>query len=225
MRILIINPNSDMNMEEKILKSALQVAGYTTTVHCQSTPGAPPFIENYLDEVLAGPGMVELLRANEDNYDAFIVACHSDVNMEVLREQTAKPVVGIGEASMKLATMLGHKFSVIQTTHHSVPMKEAVVRKYGLMEQCASVRAVDETSPLSMEGQIAAAARIALAEDGAEVLVLGCAGYAGLAEKLSADLGVPVLDGVACAVRLAEAFLACGLTTSKRRRYSPVKGE
>jgi len=53
MRILIINPNSDTDMEEKILKSTLEVASSMTTVHCKSTPGAPPFIENYVDEVLA----------------------------------------------------------------------------------------------------------------------------------------------------------------------------
>lgn len=222
MRILIINPNSDTAMEAKILASGRGVAAAGTVVDCQSVFDAPPFIEDYLDELLAGPGMVRLLKKAEADYDAFIVACHSDVNIEVLREQTLKPVVGIGESSLKLATMLGHRFSVIQTTDHSVPMKEEVVRRYGVLEQCASVRSVDESSDLPMPEQIAAAAGLALAHDGAEVLILGCAGYAGLAEKLTAELGVPVLDGVACAVKVAEAFLACGLTTSKRRKYRPV---
>jgi allantoin racemase len=225
MRILIINPNSDTAMEEKILASGSRVAASGTTVHCQSVADAPPFIEDYLDELLAGPGMVNLLRRTEPEYDAFIVACHSDVNIEVLREQTDKPVVGIGDASMKLATMLGHRFSVIQTTDHSVPMKEDVVRRYGLADHCASVRSVDESSLLPMSEQIAQAARLALSNDGAETLILGCAGCAGcagLAEKLTAELGVPVLDGVACAVKVAEAFLSCGLTTSKRRKYRPV---
>ena len=222
MRILIINPNSDTAMEAKILRSAQSVVAAGTEVHCRSTASAPLFIENYLDELLAGPGMVQLLKDSEAEFDAFIVACHSDVNIEVLREQTAKPVIGIGEASIKLATMLGHKFSVIQTTDHSVPMKEEVVRRYGALEQCASVRAVVEDDSLTSEEQIAQAATLALSEDNAEVLVLGCAGYAGLAGRLSSELGVPVLDGVACAVKLAEAFLACGLTTSKRRKYRPV---
>jgi allantoin racemase len=219
MRILIINPNSDVAMEDKILKSALSVACPQTVVHCKSTAGAPPFIENYVDESLAAPGMIKLVQENAPHYEAFIVACHSDVNMDVLREITDKPVIGIGESSMKVATMLGHKFSVIQTTVHSVPMKEEVVRRYGLLERCASIRAVDETGDSPPEKRIADAAMKAVLQDDAEVVVLGCAGFAGLAAALSAELGVPVVDGVASAVKLAEGFLACGLSTSKRRRY------
>ena len=219
-RILIINPNSDDSMTRLILESARRCASPDTRVDCVSTPEAPIFIENYLDELQCGPGMVDIGRRESGDYDAFIVACHSDVNLDVLREIIDKPVVGIGQASMHAAAMLGHRFSVIQTTDHSVPMKEDLVRRYGLWEKCASVRAVVGNSD-SLLGAVAEAAQRAVGEDGAEVIVLGCAGLSGLEKEIERRVGVPVVDGVACAVVLVEGLVRCGLTTSKVRKYRP----
>lgn len=220
-RILVINPNSDLSMEQVIAAGATEYACADTEVVCRSVPSAPEFIENYLDELLCGPGMVELVRQEEANYDAFIIACHSDVNIDVIREITAKLVIGIGEASMKLASMLGYKFSVIQTTTHSVPMKAELVKKYGLSEQCASIRSVDEGLPGTLVEKISSAAQRAVDQDEAEVIVLGCAGFAGLDKAVQSKVGVPVLSGVTCAVLVAEGLVRYGITTSKRCKYRP----
>jgi allantoin racemase len=60
----------------------------------------------------------------------------------------------------------------------------------------------------------------AVRNDRAEAIVLGCAGMAALAARLSRDLDVPVVDGVAAAVKLAEALVALGLRTSKQGSYA-----
>jgi len=218
-KILLINPNGDRTMEAVIQAGARASASAETTVDCKSIPTAPKFIETYMDELQAGPGMAELLRRDEANYDAFVIACHSDVHMDALREMTRKPVLGIGQSSLHVAVMLGHSFSVIQTTAHSVPMKEDLVRKYGLWDNCASVRAVSDYDPSI--SNVIKAARQAVDEDGAEVLVLGCAGLAGREKEVQDAVGVPVVDGVACATALAESLVRVGLTVSKRRKYRP----
>lgn len=223
MKIMIINPNSDEAMSTQILKSARSVCSGDTYVDCFSTPGAPRFIENYEDAIYCGRGMLQLMAEKEKEYDAFIVACHDDVNLDAVREQTEKIVLGIGETSLKVASMLGHKFSVIQTTDHSVPMKEDVVAKYGLERFLASIVAVDDREDVDLVERVIAAAEKAVHEDGAEVVVLGCAGLTGIQDKVEKRISVPVVDGVTCAVKLAEALVASGLKMSKLRKYRPLK--
>jgi allantoin racemase len=186
------------------------------------TPGAPSFIETYEHTLLAAPGMMRLLREHEGEFDAFVVACHSDPNLDAMKEITAKPVVGIGEASMKLASMLGHKFSVITSMEHSIPQKEAQVRRLHLTDALASLRAPPAgMAGASQEEKVMTAARQALNEDGAEVIVLGCAGFAGLDRHLSEELGTPVLDGIVCGLIVATGLAKYGIGTSKVRRYNP----
>jgi len=222
MKILIINPNSDPDMTEAILDSARKFVDGEFEVSCLPTPGAPEFIETYEDQIKAASGMIQLLRDNEGVFDAFIIACHCDPNLDVMKEITKKPMVGIGEASMKIASMLGHRFSVISTDRHSIPNKEALVRKYHLQDLCVSVRApLDEMKESSDEEKYTQAARLAIKEDMAEVIVLGCAGMVGLDKCLEVKLGVPVLDGAVCALVVASGLVKYKVSTSKIRRYNP----
>ena len=228
MKILIINPNTDQSFTELIGNSAALVAAEGTAVRCLSAPNAPLFIENYRDDVLCAPGMMELVREWEHETDAFVIACTCDPNLDILRELTDKPVLGAGECSMLLSLTLGGCFSVLQTTAHSVPMKRHLVRKYGFEGRCASVVAIDESlgsaggamSNRTMEDRLYEAGKIAVERDGAEVLALGCAGLAGLDARLRARLGVPVVDGVAASVKIAEAVVSSGNKTSKKGSYA-----
>lgn len=220
MKILIINPNSSVEMSAAIQNVAEIYANGDFEVKTVPTPNAPEYIDYYIDQALAAPGMMQIVKENEAEYDAFIVACHCDPNLDLLKQITDKPVVGIGEASMKLATMLGHSFSVVSAGKHSIPNKRALVHKYGLDNDCASVRGPkDDFDDPTVEGPYLNAAQIAMEEDLAEVIVLGCAGFAGMSEKMSAELGVPVLDGVVSALIIATGLVKAGYTTSKIRRY------
>jgi allantoin racemase len=222
MRILIINPNSDREMTRTIEAAARTFAAGDFEVVCRATPGAPPFIETYEDEARAAPGMIGLLRENQEAFDAFVIACHCDPNLDVMKEISRKPVVGIGEASMKMATMLGHRFSVVSTAAHSIPNKEAIIGKYHLRGLLASVRAPEaEVGDGPLEEVYFRISRDAVQKDGAEVIVLGCAGMAGLDKRLQEKIGVPVLDGVVCALIIASGLARYGVSTSKARRYNP----
>lgn len=220
MKILIINPNSSVEMSAAIQNVAEIYANGDFEVKTVPTPNAPEYIDYYTDQAIAAPGMMQIVKENEAEYDAFIVACHCDPNLDLLKQITDKPVVGIGEASMKLATMLGHSFSVVSAGKHSIPNKRALIHKYGLDNDCASVRGPkDDFDNPTVEGPYLNAAQIAMEEDLAEVIVLGCAGFAGMSEKMSAELGIPVLDGVVSALIIATGLVKAGYTTSKIRRY------
>lgn len=222
MKILIINPNSDVNITEAIQRTAENFAQSAFEAVCKPTPGAPLFIETYEDAIKAAPGMVQLVRESEDKFDAFIVACHSDPNLDAIKEMTRKPVVGIGEASMKIASMLGHRFSVISDNIHSIPNKEFLVSKYLLKDKLASVKAPQaKMSGLSDEEKYLQTAQLAMDEDMAEVIVLGCAAMTGLDKPLQEKLEVPVLDGIVCALIIASGLAKYGVSTSKIRRYNP----
>jgi allantoin racemase len=208
MKILIINPNSDENMTRQIQATADGFASGEYEVECRHNPEAPKFIETYEDQVRTAPGMITLVRENEDTCDAFIVACHCDPNLDVLKEITDKLVVGIGEASMHMAAMLGHRFSVVSTAENSIPIKEALAHRYHLEGLLASVRAPSPgMENASDEEKYLDAGRRAMAENGAEVIVLGCAGMTGLDKRLQEKLGAPVLDGVVCALIIASGLV------------------
>lgn len=222
MRILLINPNSDPGMTAAIQESAAAYAAGDFEVVTVSTPEAPRFLESYEDEIRCGPGVMRILRENEGAYDAFVIACHSDSHLNAARELTTKPVIGIGEASMKLASFLGHNFSVVTTHQHSIPGKLLQVRAYHLQDLLVSIRAPEEGEEgWSDEGLFMELSRRAMKEDGAEVIVLGCAGLSGMDRKIREALNVPVLDGVACALIMASGFARYGVGTSKVLGYNP----
>ena len=222
MRILLINPNSDPEMTAAIQESAAAYADGEFDVVTVSIPDAPPFLESYEDEVRSGPGVMRALRENEEAFDAFVIACHSDSHVDAARELTSKPVIGIGEASMKLASFLGHNFSVVTTHRHSVPGKLRQVRACHLQELLQSIRFPEEgeegwnNADLFLE-----LSRRAVNHDGAEVIVLGCAALSGMDRTIREALGVPVLDGVICALILATGFARYGVGTSKALGYNP----
>jgi allantoin racemase len=145
---------------------------------------------------------------------------------------TSQPVVGIMEASLHLACVVGHTFSVISSGDRAITMFWDAIKAFGLESRCASVRstgtpvlALADSGSGNVEELILVEARKAVEEDGAEVISLGCAGMAGLDGRLKCELGVPVIDGVAAAVKLVEAVVGYGIQTSKRRAYAPLEGK
>jgi allantoin racemase len=225
MRILIINPNTTASMTDKIGKAAQIAASPTTEIVAVNPQDGPPSIEGYYDEVFVVPGIIaEMAKAGAA--DAYVIACFDDTGLDAARCATEMPVIGIGEAAFHLATLIAGKFSVVTTLARSIPAIEHNLAKYGLASRCAKVRASDvavldlELPGSDARSRVSAEIARAIAEDKAEAIVLGCAGMADLAHALSLEHGVPVLDGVACAVRLAETLSALGLRTSKVGGYA-----
>ncbi len=213
MRILLINPNSTASMTAGIEKAARAAALPTSEVLAVSPEGVPPAIESDADVALCVPPSLALAEAEAARWDAIVIACHSDPGIDAVRERVLNPVIGIGEASYAAALAVGRRFSLITLTERFLPRKREQIRRLGLLDRCASIRALGAGVLESHEGKdrlrdrYHREAEAALRQDGADAVVLGCSGMAGMAEDLQARLGAPVVDPVVAALKLAE---ACG---------------
>jgi allantoin racemase len=226
MRLLVVNPNTTASMTRKIGAAAMRAASPGTEVVAVNPRTGPVSIEGYYDEAISVPGLLEVVR-HAEGVDAVVVACFDDTGLDAARCLTAAPVIGIGEAGFHFASMLSNKFSVVTTLSRSVPAIEHNLVRYGLAHRCARVRASDvpvldlEKGDAESRGKIAREIRLAIEEDRAEAIVLGCAGMTDLAASFEAEFGMPVLDGVACAVAMGEAMARIGLKTTRRGGYAP----
>jgi len=213
-------------MTEKIGAAARRVASAGTEIVAINPASGPESIEGYYDEAMSLAGMLAVIRTTPD-FDAVVIACFDDTGLDAARCLTDKPVIGIGEAAYHMASMISNKFSVVTTLARSVPALEHNLHRYGLIIRCSRVRS-SEVAVLELErpgsdacNRISAEIGRAVTEDRAEAIVLGCAGMADLADALAKEHGLPVLDGVTCAIGLAEAMVKLRLFTSRVGGYSP----
>ena len=229
MKIAIVNPNTTASMTARIAATARAVAHAGTEIEAFNAACGPVSIEGFFDEAMAVPHMLEAMAAacaRDPAIAGHVIACFDDTGLDAARALFEAPVVGIGEAACHLAALLAPRFSVITTLSRSVVAIEHNLQKYGLASRCARVRAAEvpvlelEDAASDARTRISAEICAALRDDGAEAIVLGCAGMTDLAAALAREHGVPVIDGVAAAVKLVESLAALGLRTSKLRSYA-----
>lgn len=226
MKILVINPNTTASMTAHIGVAARNAASPGTEILAVNPVNGPVSIEGFFDEAMSLAGLLDVIRRNPD-CDAVVIACFDDTGLDAARCLTDRPVIGIGEAAYHFASMISNKFSVVTTLARSVPALEHNLSRYGLSARCARVRS-SEVAVLELEKpgsnarqKISAEIGLAISEDRAEAIVLGCAGMASLANDLAEEHGLPVLDGVSCAVRMAEAMAGLNMRTSRLGGYAP----
>lgn len=227
MKIMVINPNSSVNMTNHIRKTLETIKRPDTKLLVTCPDKGPVAIESAFDEILAAFYIMDLVKkANTENYDAVIVACFSDPGLVAMKEISDILVVGIQEVSMHVASMLGNKFTILTATKKRIPSKYNDAWRNKLSSNLASVRdlgmTVTETDekPEIAQKRIKEVARQAVEEDGAEVIVLGCAGMVGYAEKVAKELNIVVIDPTSLAFKYTEAMVEIGIKQSKRTLYA-----
>ena len=187
MKILVLNPNTSNEFNRALEKTAKEYRLPSTELVVISPKSGPKSIEGIYDEALSVQGTLEAFIDREKEFDAFIVACFSDhLAVYAIREITQKPVIGIAEASIHIACLLGNKFSIVTTNERWGPLLHEALKKYGVESRCASVRTtglrvldLEDLESRAVEKAIQEQALTAVEEDGAEVIVLGCAGMSG----------------------------------------------
>ncbi len=225
MKLCVVNPNTTVSMTAKIAQAARRAAAAGTEIVAVTSSMGPASIEGFYDEAFAVPGVIAAVaEAERAGASAAVIACFDDTGLDAARAFASIPVVGICEAALVTAGQIAKRVGVVTTLSRSIVPLEELVRRYGFGER-ARVTACDvPVLALEDEGSDARSrleAEIARAADaGAEAIVLGCAGMADLAAALAEKFGLPVVDGVAAAVKQAEALAALGLRTSKRGAYA-----
>ncbi len=227
MKILVINPNSSVSMTDHLRKELNRVKRSDTELTVVSVPTAPLTIESAYDEARAIPPTLDCVKkANEEGYDAIILACFSDPGLVAAKEISRIPVIGIAESTFHMASMLGARFSILTTRKERIASKREHVFLSGLEHFLASVRSLDlsvaetDSEPQKTKMRIFEETQKAIIDDGAEVIILGCAGMAGYSAEIESKLPVRVLDPAAVALKVAEAMVDLGITHSKVGLFS-----
>ncbi|KAL4894934.1 carbon-nitrogen hydrolase [Aspergillus ambiguus] len=229
-RILLVNPNSSNFMTDKCLKMVTSTLPADVEVHgfTASAP-APTAVEGHLDGVLSAAAAARDIIPLSDRYDAFLIACYSDHPLtRALREELTAPVIGIMEASLYTARMVGNRFGIMATSQRSQVMHTDAVRNYGLDNFCVGVKScglgVLELDGKDEEVVIKNMCRVAceLVNEGADTLTLGCAGMTMLKSAVEAAVGndIQVIDGVIAGVHHLVGILRTGCRTAKKGVYT-----
>ena len=226
MNIVLINPNTTESMTTRMHEVVTPFLGEQVRMTPLTAAFGMASIEGYFDEAFVVPPMVELLKPLAGEIDGVVVGCFDDTGVDALRAMLNVPVIGICQAAMLSASMVATGFSVVTTLPRSVPVIEELALRYGMERQCRRVRAADiPVLALEEEGsdareKIRAEVERAVAEDRCEAVILGCAGMTDLPVWLTQETGVPVIDGVVAGVKMMEALIGAGITTSKVGAYA-----
>lgn len=232
MRIRIISPITNPSFSEAAQRVYAAHARPDARISAICLEQGPASVESIYEDALAAPGVVAAaIQAERDGVDAVVIDCMNDPGMEAAREAVSIPVVGAAQASMLLAAMLAHKFSVVSTAGRDVYPTALLTRRYGLASSHASTRWVDipvlelRTDPGRLLAALVDESKRAIERDGAHAIVFGCTGMRGMASLVEGELheqGVAaiVIDPSLAALKWAEMLVDLKLAPS-RRTYPP----
>lgn len=227
MRILLVNPNISDSVSDLIRTEAQRSASPGTDIEVLTAPFGVAYIETRFEALVGAYAAAQVAAQHWEGHDAVVVAAFGDPGLMGLRELLPVPVTGMTEAALASAHLLGHRFSIIAISQRIQAWYREVVESYGFGDRLASIRALDR--PLTSIGGVQeehaqalkSLAERAVAEDGAEVLILAGAPLAGLARSLHGQLPVPVVDGVSSAVRHAETLAALKPGRARSGSFAP----
>lgn len=206
MTFLILNPNSTASMTDAMVEAA-RLAAPGRRVEGWTSHEGPPAIQGADDGEAARAPLLELVdKAVQTAPEGLAVGCFDDTALAEVRTRADCPVVGLGQASYVYCALRGWRFSVVTTLPVSVPIFEENIHAYGLGGYLGRVRASAipvlelDAAPEAASVRIHAEASRALAEDGIDAVVLGCAGMVAVTRALRSRLSCPVVDPVEAAV-------------------------
>jgi Asp/Glu/hydantoin racemase len=223
MKLLLINPNITEAMTDSMAAEARRFASSGTDIVAVTAAFGTEYVENRAEAAIASHAVLDALAKHAAGCDAAIVSAFGDPGLAAAREFADIPVVGIEEAAILAAWMLGRRYSIVCLTPCLRTWYIECAQEHGLAGRLASVRALDAPigditqAKQQFRDRLLALCMHAIEEDEAEVIIFGGGPIAGLAREIRDDIPVPTLDGVSCAVRMAEALVAL-------RPRPPVRG-
>ncbi|MEI6530446.1 MAG: aspartate/glutamate racemase family protein [bacterium] len=237
-KLLWINPFGNDGSDQSIYAYLAPQLASDTVLRVTALPRGPEHVEyHYYESLILLDLLHTIKRAENDGFDAAVIGCFYDPGLREAREITERMVVTApAEASMHIAGTLGHTFSIIVGRNKWIPQMHENVVKYGFRDRLASFKSVDLGVYDFMKDlketnrRLTAAAREAVEQDRAEVIILGCTMQFGFSQELQSALGVPVIDPVIAPVKYAEFLVGLrdrlGWRTSKKYGYeSPPLAE
>ena len=227
LRILLANANTTEAVTEICAASARAAASPGTEIVPATPRFGPAIISSRAENAIAAHGILDCLAARHEGCDAAVLAVSYDTALAAARQLLPIPVLGMTEAACLTACMLGGRFGLV--TFSSAELYRELIASHGLSSRLSGIGLVaaspyDAASdPAGVAAKVAEAAR-GLARDGADAVILGGAALAGMGGRIQAEVPVPLVDGIAAAVRLAEAVVPLGLKKPAAGSYAAPKG-
>jgi allantoin racemase len=209
-KILLLNPNTTAEVTGLLHAAGSRVTSPGTELVPMTAKRGVPYIATRAEAQIGGAIALEMLAEAGSGFDAAVIAAFGDPGLFGARELFSFPVVGLAEAAMLTACMMGRKFAIVTFSRTLAPWYQECVAMHGLESRCAGIRALDEAFQSISEVQsekeelLVRLANTAVEQDEADVVILSGAPLAGLADKVKDRIPVPVIDPVAAAVRQAE---------------------
>lgn len=213
-RILLLNPNTTEAITRRLEGPALAVLSPGAELVAVTARRGVPYISSRAEAQIAGAIALEMLAERQGRHDVAIIAAFGDPGLQAARELFDMPVIGMSEAAMLAACMLGQRFGIVTFAAAMEAWYRDCVESHGLWGRCAGIRCLDEGfGPVADVQEEKEAALVALAgrsalDDGADCVILAGAPLAGLAARVTDRVPVPLVDQVQAAVKLAEAIAA-----------------
>ncbi|MGE3702016.1 MAG: aspartate/glutamate racemase family protein [Hyphomicrobiaceae bacterium] len=215
MRILLINGNTSPEITERIAVQARRVASHGAEVRAVTAEFGARLILSRADNAIAAHAVLAAFARHCGGCDAAVVAVGTDAGLQALRQCAPIPVVGMTEAALLTASMIGGKFGLLVFDKRAVPMFREVVAMHGQTDRMAGAVAVpmtpaDFADPKRVRGEVLGAINRLIEEMAAESVVITGATTAMLAESLQRDVSVPLLDGISCGVLQTQLLVRLG---------------
>jgi Asp/Glu/hydantoin racemase len=207
-RILIINPNSTESCTAAIDRAAEPFRTPGLEIVAETVTAGPISVASMADHARAQGPLIDHISGWNDPADALVIACFSDPALPAAKEVSGKPCFGLGESGMLAAMQRGMRFGIVALAEASVERQQRRVAELGLGARYAGSRAVSLSVPeLADAGRtvaaMAEAGRMLIERDGADVIVMGCAGMADYRDTLADAVGAPVVEPTQAAIASA----------------------
>jgi len=216
MKLLLVNGNTTQAVTDRVVAEATRCAAPGTAITGVTARFGVSIVSAEAEDAIAGHAVLDALAAHVAAHDAAILAISFDTALQGARQIVPIPVVGMTEASLVTACLLGRRFGLISFGQSSRRMYLDLVERAGLSQRMVGLETIELSNSaayLREGGQdpavIAASSRLVAA--GADAVVVAGAAVAGIAHRLRAQVSVPLLDGIACAVGQAEMLVRLGL--------------
>ena len=227
MRILLVNGNTTAAITETLVATARDAAAPGTEIAGACATFGAAIVSHRAEEAIAGHAILNAVAEHDGAFDGVLIGVSTDPALGALRALLPVPVIGMTEAALLTACMLGARFGLITFSLASAPGYREAVERYGLASRLAGLRTID--IPLAeayakrekLRDAIVEVAAALVDTDGAEVLILAGAAAAGLPPALQPHIPVPLLDGIVCGVRLTEAMIRLGAAKPSRGSHAP----
>jgi allantoin racemase len=227
MKLLVINPNISESVSQLIGEEARRAASPGTEITLLTAEFGVAYIETRFEALIGAYAVAELVAEHWHGHDAAIIAAFGDPGVTGIREAVNIPVVGLTEAALMSACLLGNRFSIVAISRRIKAWYREIVEYNGLVGRLASIRSLDQ--PLRDIGrvqddharQLKDLCASAVEEDGADVIILAGAPLAGLARAMKGEIHVPVVDGVSSAVRHAETLASLQPGIARAGSFAP----